>query len=155
MVVRLRSTASHSGRTTSKGFLVTGFPDDYADAHDRHWTDAERLFACPAWANADHLYGLSAECGLKAVLESEGQIIDSLYKHHVDRLWPAFVSFAQGRTGATHLSMLPPATPFHDWRVGQRYAHHKNFGQAYVEPHRNAARAVRAMFQLVTQGGRP
>ena len=99
--------------------------------------------------------GLSAECGLKAVLESEGQIIDPLYKHHVDRLWPAFVSFAQGRTGATHLSMLPPATPFHDWRVGQRYAHHGNFGQAYVEPHRDAARAVRAMFQLATQGGRP
>ena len=134
---------------------MTGFSDDYADAHDRHWKDEERLFACPAWANADHLYGLSAECGLKAVLESEGQAIDPLYRLHVDRLWPAFVSFAQGRTGATHLSMLPTDTPFHDWRVGQRYAYQGHFGQASVAPHRDAALAVRAMFQSATQGGQP
>jgi len=38
---------------------------DFLDAHERHWTDAEILFAQGRFANADHLYGLSAECGLK------------------------------------------------------------------------------------------
>ena len=134
---------------------MTGFSDDYADAHVRHWRDAERLFACPALANADHLYGLSAECGLKAVLVSEGQPVDPTYRLHVDKLWPTFVSFAQGRTGAAYLSMLPDGTPFRDWHVSQRYAHQRHFGEARVEPHRGAARAVRAMFQSATQGGRP
>lgn len=38
---------------------------DFHDAHERHWDDAERLFEAQRWANADHLYGVAAECGLK------------------------------------------------------------------------------------------
>ena len=41
---------------------------DFHDAHLRHWQDAELLFRHDRWANADQLYGLSAECGLKAVM---------------------------------------------------------------------------------------
>ncbi|MDE0060089.1 MAG: hypothetical protein OXI22_10505 [Defluviicoccus sp.] len=134
---------------------MTGFSDDYADAHDRHWRDAELLFAYPAPANADHLYGLSAECGLKAVLEVEGQPVAPTYRLHVDRLWSAFETFARGRTGAAYLSMLPAGRPFQDWEVGQRYAHRKHFGPACVASHRDAARAVRAMFQSARQGGKP
>lgn len=44
-------------------------PVDFADAHRRHWGDAELLFRSRRLGNADHLYGLSAECGLKAVAE--------------------------------------------------------------------------------------
>ena len=40
---------------------------DFSNAHNRHWQDAELLFCDRRWANADHLYGFSAECGLKAV----------------------------------------------------------------------------------------
>ena len=129
--------------------------DDYADAHNRHWRDAEHLFTCPAWANADHLYGLSAECSLKAVIVAEGRPIHPTYKLHVDKLWPAFVSFAQGRAGAAYLSMLPSGTPFKNWNVGQRYAHQSQFREADVLPHRYAARAVRTIFQSALQGGQP
>lgn len=45
---------------------------DFLDAHDRHWNDAEYLFAALRWANADHLYGLSAECGLKRLMIAFG-----------------------------------------------------------------------------------
>lgn len=41
-------------------------PADFPDAHARHWQDAERLAQAGRWANADQLYGYSAECGLKA-----------------------------------------------------------------------------------------
>jgi hypothetical protein len=37
---------------------------DFLDAHYRHWQDAELLFGRGRLANADHLYGLAAECGL-------------------------------------------------------------------------------------------
>jgi len=43
------------------------WPEDFLDAHERHWEDAELLFGNRRWANADHLYGLAAECGLKAL----------------------------------------------------------------------------------------
>ncbi len=43
-------------------------PVDFADAHRRHG-GAELLFMSERLGNADHLYGLNAECGLKAVME--------------------------------------------------------------------------------------
>ncbi len=127
--------------------------DDYADAHDRHWKDAERLFGCAAWANADHLYGLSAECGLKAVFQIAGQPIDAARRKHVDELWPAFVLFAEGRW-ADWLALLPTGAPFSDWSIDQRYAHRRNFDKPLVAPHRNAARAVGAMLQFALRGGK-
>ena len=47
-------------------------PADYSDAHRRHWEDAELLFTNARWANADQSYGFSAECGLKAMMQSRG-----------------------------------------------------------------------------------
>ena len=129
--------------------------EDFADAHGRHLKDAEQFFRQPRWANADHLYGLSAECGLKAVLDAEGQPVAVRYRNHVDRLWRQFQTFAAGRTGVGNLSLLPVGEPFRDWCIDQRYAHQSNFGRARVEPHRDAARAIRAMVQHAIQGGRP
>jgi hypothetical protein len=50
---------------------------DFLDAHKRHWEDAELLFTAARWANADHLYGLAAECGLKRLMCAFGMEIDS------------------------------------------------------------------------------
>lgn len=41
---------------------------DFMDAHHRHWEDAELLFNASRWANADHHYGMVAECGLKRLM---------------------------------------------------------------------------------------
>lgn len=131
------------------------YPENFADAHDRHWRDAEFLFQGTRWANADHLYGLSAECGLKKVLQVEGQPIAGPYRTHVDRLWPVFQTFIQGRTGAGHLSKFSGGTPFNDWRIDQRYVHGGNFNELTVRPHRDAARAIRVMVQHAIQGGQP
>lgn len=40
---------------------------DFLDAHNRHWQDAEQLFEAQRWANADQLFGMAAECGLKSL----------------------------------------------------------------------------------------
>jgi hypothetical protein len=45
---------------------------DYKNAACRHYEDAEILFKQLRWANADQLYGLAAECGLKAVMVGLG-----------------------------------------------------------------------------------
>ena len=39
----------------AKGYPVTKMPEDFKDAHDRHWRDAEHLFDVSSRANADHL----------------------------------------------------------------------------------------------------
>ena len=71
-------------------------PVDFVDAHRRHWADAELLFDHDRWANADQLYGFSAECGLKAVMRTLGMPVDTSgipgpeHRVHVQELWSIF-----------------------------------------------------------------
>ena len=96
---------------------------DFTDAHRRHWEDAELLFDLAHWANADHLYGLSAECGLKAVMLSLGMNVDASgtpseqrHRQHMPELWPVFEAFARKRGGGAYLALLPDGKPFDDCR---------------------------------------
>ena len=95
--------------------LVVVHPADFANAHFRHWEDAEFLFRAGRWANADQLYGLSAECGLKAVMVADGLSVDvagSPYRKHVNRLWGIFRAIVQGRRTGGWLHHLPQSNPF-------------------------------------------
>ncbi|MEI7673390.1 MAG: SAM-dependent methyltransferase, partial [Deltaproteobacteria bacterium] len=67
---------------------------DYLDAHDRHWQDAGLLFASTRIANADHLYGMAAECGLKRLMvafgmtvENDGGPADKSDRIHANHTW--------------------------------------------------------------------
>lgn len=126
-------------------------PADFPDAHTRHWHDAELLRQEGRWANADQLYGFSAECGLKAVMEANGMAVDpatgapaqSRYKEHIKRLWGVFLSFNHPRQTAAFLHFLPPSNPFSAWSHHNRYASGEHFDETTVGPHREAALQVR------------
>ena len=127
-------------------------PADFADACRRHWEDAELLFAKNRWANADQLYGLSAECGLKAAMQTLEMDVDTIgrpqapeYRKHVQELWPTFYIFAEKRGGSRYLRLLPRNRPFADWSHHDRYAHRCHFHKTVVEPHRKAAWKIREM----------
>ena len=51
---------------------------NFPAAHRRHCKDVEPLFAHNRRANADHLYGFSAECGLKAVMKGLGMKVGAI-----------------------------------------------------------------------------
>ena len=132
------------------------YPADFRAAHRRHWQDAELLFEHQRWANADQLYGLSAECGLKAVMRTFGMPVgrhgvptQREHRQHVRALWPEFVALANGRGVGKYLQMLPKGEPFAGWSTGDRYAHGRHFSRTCVGQHRSAARAVRVMVQQV------
>ena len=134
---------------------------DFTDAYWRHWQDAELLFAHHRWANADQLYGLSAECGLKAVMQKLGMSVDegtgrppSTYRRHVNALWPKFQDFADKRDGARYLEMLPSGSPFAKWEMDDRYANRNDFGSADVELRRVATREIARMVLDAAQENR-
>lgn len=136
-------------------------PADFSDAHDRHWEDAELLYDNERWANADQSYGFSAECGLKAVMLSHGMPVDATgtptedaHRKHAHELWETCKAFLQGRLAAQYLRLLPAGVPFDDWSHHDRYAHRRHFEEANVNPHRQAARAIRGMMQTLRQDGR-
>lgn len=130
---------------------------DFVDAHSRHWQDAELLFEHQRWANADQLYGLSAECGLKAVMEKLGMPFDDIgrperkYREHVNKLWPVFQDFANGRGGARYLEMLPRGNPFANWAIDGRYGKSDDFRFADVAPHRVATEQIARMVATTRQ----
>ena len=133
---------------------------DFTDAHKRHWEDAELLFARDRWANADHLYGLSAECGLKAVMVGLGMRVDESgaprereHRQHIPELWPVFEDFARKRSKGAYLTLLPNGKPFACWSINGRYANRRHFQSANVAPHQSAAGQVRRVVERAEQDG--
>lgn len=134
---------------------------DFADAHRRHWEDAELLFERDRWANADQLYGFSAECGLKTVMQALGMPVDEAgkpserqHRRHVRDIWKSFPGFADGRQGERYLSLLPNDEPFADWSHHNRYAHRRHFGKLEAERSRRGAQEICRMVQSATGDGR-
>ncbi len=135
-------------------------PADFPDAHRRHWEDAELLLARGRLANADHLYGFSAECGLKAAMQSQGMPVDATgtptqkgHRKHVHELWQTSKAFLKGRLARQYLQLLPAGTPFADWHHNNRYAHRGHATGANLSPHHQAARAIRNLVQRMAQDG--
>lgn len=108
---------------------------DFLDAYERHREDAEMLYQNDRWANADHLFGLSAECGLKAVMLALGKLrlrpsgvpIDKPHKVHIDKFWNVFVSLTSDPQAARYATMLSHKNPFSEWDINQRYMREASF----------------------------
>lgn len=128
---------------------------DFRDAAERHWHDGGTLFSDDALANADHLFGLSAECALKAVMEPMGMTLNAdgkpserRYRIHINDLWNEFHAFTTGRIGERYISMLSMApNPFSDWDINQRYHHRTAIPRQRVQRHREAAMAAMTILQ--------
>lgn len=125
---------------------------DFLDAHERHWADAERLLSFQRWANADHLYGIATECGLKRLMLAFGMPFDTTLDRpankpdrvHVDGIWARFESYRSGHySGAGFI--LPTGNSFANWDVSQRYAHQNHFDAARAIAHQTGATSVRKL----------
>ncbi len=135
-------------------------PSDFKDAAARHMIDAEILLGERNFANADHFFGIAAECSLKAVMvglgmdtHADGTPKNKAHKVHANLLWAAFQSFAQGRMAARYLEPIDISSPFSDWDINQRYEHRNTFVTATVTSHRDAAlQCEQAMYQAQIDG---
>jgi hypothetical protein len=133
---------------------------DYLDAHERHWHDAELLMGQQRWANADHLYGMAAECGLKRLMLAFGMPYDEAKnrpqkredREHADGIWARYESYRCGHHRGAGYG-LPSPNPFDNWKVAQRYAHQSHFTQALVHPHQTAAAQVRQLIKRAKREG--
>ena len=138
---------------------------DFLDAHHRHWQDAELLFGLGRLANADHLYGVAAECGLKRLMHAFGMTLtpDGGPQNKSDRVhvmeanrpgnaWDRYESYRSGHHQGTHYG-LPTPSPFLDWDVSQRYAHQRDIDAPRVKPHRTGAAIVHALIKKAVVEG--
>lgn len=133
---------------------------DFRDASARHFEDAEILLAQTREANADHLFGLSAECSLKAVMLALGMKPDPLgspedrgHRVHMPEIWAAFQSFAQGRLASRYLEPLDKANPFADWAIDQRYSAQTAITAPALSRHMAAAEQCRESLEKLLFDG--
>ena len=133
---------------------------DFMDAHERHLEDANILFSAQRWANADHLFGVAAECGLKCLMIKFGMPFsaekdkpsDPKDTKHIDEIWVRFETYRSGcPLGAGYA--LGPIQPFTDWKVEQRYAHQQDFNQTRAEPHCVAAEEIHSLVRKALYEG--
>lgn len=120
----------------------------YADAACRHWSDAEHLHGVTRLPNADHLYGLAAECALKVVLLQipaclESGSLQKRYYQHINELWELMPLQSVTRLASGLVPLLRmQSKPFSDWNVDQRYASGEATTDTILKTHRDAARRV-------------
>ena len=134
---------------------------DYCDAANRHWQDANYLLNDDRLANADQLFGLSAECALKAVmlplgmqLKPNGVPVDKRHGH-IDKLWDEFETFVETRGGAGYAAILASQpNPFaNGWMVDQRYHARSTILKHTVNNHHNGAKLAKICLDMAILDG--
>jgi hypothetical protein len=99
--------------------------DDYQDAAQRHWRDAEILHhqPTPRLANASHLYGMSAECSLKVIARKHRPNIKfSGNTGHMPALFSELLNISIIGTNQVLTDAIDKIQfEFTGWQVGQRY----------------------------------
>lgn len=141
--------------------MSTALGTDFVDAHERHWRDAELLWQHQRWANADQLYGLSAECGLKALMLKFGMQWDhdndvpvdkKRDKVHTNKVWDRYEAYRGGHPkGAAYA--LPANNPFDDWDMSQRYAPSTAIDVTRARAHRTGAEWVKQLIEDAEKNG--
>lgn len=141
---------------------------DYRKSATRHWADAEFLLADPQRpeagraANADQLYGLAAECALKAALlrtypvlqRADGSIDPKELRIHINDFWKEY-HLQIRRRRARHLvvAWYTRDNPFADWTTDLRYAADDDLPKPdAVGIHRRAAKACLGVLARVVVG---
>uniref|UniRef100_A0A7C4RRM4 SAM-dependent methyltransferase n=1 Tax=Desulfatirhabdium butyrativorans TaxID=340467 RepID=A0A7C4RRM4_9BACT len=136
-------------------------PTDFRDAAVRHFEDAEYLDVGDRMANADHLFGLSAECALKAVMQGLGMVLrpdgapdQKQHRVHINRLWGEFITFSQLRSGAKYASCIDPMNnPFSDWDVSQRYCNRNDITSVMLTRHKKGSEQTKQVLDMAILDG--
>ena len=131
---------------------------DFFDSHNRHLSDALSLYRLQRWANADHLFGLAAECGLKRLMIAFGIKTDNdgtpegKYKIHINKLWGKYDTVRTGHNQGVGYA-LSSTNPFRIWDISDRYGSQSNFDQERVDQHRLGAEEVDRLIKRARKDG--
>jgi hypothetical protein len=143
---------------------------NYFESARRHFHDAGVLLGGSRSANAGQLFGIAAECGVKAILVASKVPVDT--EGSIDRLpgvkgkgfrdhWPplaqALIDWAgaipDSRTASTYLSALSNLAHFSDWRIDHRYWRDAALPLASVARWQAAAGEVMAALDQAKEDG--
>lgn len=130
----------------------------FINAFARHFNDAELLLEKQRYANASQLYGLAAECGLKALMIKFGMPLsgsspqDRIDKVHADGVWQRYQSYQSGHIlGADY--GLTAQNPFITWSIDQRYWKSSCITEQSAQSHQQGASQVEDLVKKAQLAG--
>ncbi len=131
-------------------------PPNFRMAAQRTYRDAAHLEDGKRIANADHLYGLAAECALKAILVGLGVIPPSApppktWWKHINLLWNQYSTYVSGHHHSSYL--VTSTNPFADWVVDHRYEDEALFTEARLRAHAAGALAAGLLLEQAILDG--
>lgn len=125
---------------------------NFSQAAKRHFQDAKILEEKKRFFNADQLYCLAAECGLKEMLSKRGvvqtnetgDLVEREYRTHVKELWERYQVAMNEQSGRLRRFFNEfQENPFTDWDISQRYAADDELPNNYRrEQHQKAASRI-------------
>ncbi|SOB74599.1 hypothetical protein SAMN04488490_0087 [Marinobacter sp. LV10R510-11A] len=119
--------------------------DDYAHAGKRLHRDADYLYDQQRYATASHLYGLSAECSIKAFITQQPGQQKVPYKH-IPELVDDAKRLVNGRRGSHLLNVISSPDFMSGWQIGNRYWDNRYFSQQQCKEFKHSAnRALRCL----------
>lgn len=130
---------------------MTAYRIDLENSAERHFVASEQLYRNPQNKGvAGYLYGIAAECALKALMRDSGIRTDS--NRQADPFYAHFPSLKtllsnriQGRHSQT-LSRFMSSSFMQEWDIGMRYAPENDISQCKVDLWRKQAKqAIDAM----------
>ncbi len=146
--------------------MSTTVPSNFAAAGRRHLQDAQALHQQRRWANADHLSGIAAECGLKAILldflggtrnprglPTHPSKPSRHHYGHINVMWSELAATSHGRGGAQFASLISAPCPFTGWDVGERYSDGLHINEQRAGGHLSEARKILALHQQAQTNG--
>ena len=139
---------------------------DFPAAARRHHQDARLLLDDRRWPNADHLAGVAAECGLKAILLGYfgatlgnnsrpvwGQPAKPL--GHVNHLWNELPLIISGRSAPVFAALIagPPPQPFASWDIADRYSDGNTITEQCAREHLDMAKKIMGLLEQAVLNG--
>lgn len=123
--------------------------EDYDNAAKRHFDDAELLRndTQPRLANASHLYGISGECALKAIM-SCSKPAKKPPQAHIPQIIKEFRTHSASKDNSELAQrILKWCAGFGHWKIEQRYYAASTFGSDRVE---TEAQSAKNLLRLLT-----
>lgn len=139
---------------------------NFPTAAYRHHKDAQFLVDDQRWPNADHLAGVAAECGIKAILLGYfGAQLDKNSKPvwgmphktlgHINHLWTELPLIISGRSSPVFATLIagPPPDPFASWDIADRYSDGSTVTEQCAREHLDMAKKILVLLEQAIRDG--
>jgi hypothetical protein len=122
--------------------VIMAFTNDLPNAARRNLEAADSIDTGNRRDVAGYLYGIAAECAIKAMMDEIGLRDDEIFYSHFPELRSLLRDKISGRRASVLLTFVNDDRFFNHWNIKMRYAHHKQIHNKWVNDWRTQAREV-------------